>query len=66
MEKRTPQKVLRKLLADNPQMSESESLARFIDIIKKDTDLTRQIIEEMFKELGVEGVQTLLNPTKRH
>ena len=57
-----PKDVLRRLMADNPNASESELRDTFMRLVRTDEALRKAVQKEVLDELGPDGIMNLLKP----
>jgi hypothetical protein len=63
--KASPKDVLAKLIADNPKASKDDLYAAVRELVGRDEGLQRAIFDEVFDELGPEGIASLLRRSER-
>jgi hypothetical protein len=57
-----PKDVLRRLMADNPNASESELRDAFMRLVRTDEAFRKAVQKEVLDELGPDGIMNLLKP----
>jgi hypothetical protein len=59
-----PKALLAQLMRDNPGADEASLKTLFDELVRKDRNLQIGIIEDVFDDLGVDGVLSLLSKNK--
>jgi hypothetical protein len=56
------ERLLEQLVKSNPNATDAELLEAFKELVRRDESLQESIFDDVFQELGADGIKRLLDP----